>query len=559
MSCKIKDTRAWKILSQANLHVEPGFFETKDFLNKSFGDWVNSKVTDRARVYSDGSPRILFNKNRTQAFYINANNRRVPLLNVKFHTLPIESRDELSYAITDTLLAEFKAEFESESTGNIDGILNSTLTLGDFYDSIVEELIEEAEPIVQESLRTSKDDYIDAMIKRLRAIGIVYKEKEEDDSEEVSSGAIKQIASYSRKTKDKASLNIKLRLEFLPEFNSNNEMQTSSVFPSRIALMNPAKAWAILLPEFADIPSTLQLNNASEFLNIEDYKAENMISVYMNKLGKLSKKHPWAQILFNQMKNASLQEQIDFFIAFNNVKNKIWTIEYTPNKGFTAKNTEDSGSDKRYIISDWKISAKDILFNTSNSPNKGKIRSFKALVKKNSKKLNEISKRRISFDDLDNKLTEATDIFSEVMSFLEIPITKELIQSTFIDKLEFANKKASSKKPMEEVEYINTFINYLDNIINSIASKTNTIENLDSAISLNLSKLAAMEAVLSGNISEHMSTVGKNRIYVYSLPTVLQEQLNELKNNPELVKELLKHPKYRNSLAFQSWANASVL
>ena len=183
---------------------------------------------------------------------------RSPLIHIRFNTVPIELRDALSYEVTDVLLESLFKEHSSKEAFSVEDLVEATSTLSEFYDRMSAELIEEGvNEHVEISLLNSKEDYLDEMRKRLKAIGIKYKELEEEEGETGEDGdttdpeasnAIKQRASYERASDEKAATTIKMMLEFLPKYNTNGDLEFSQLLPERPVRLNPSTAWAILLP-----------------------------------------------------------------------------------------------------------------------------------------------------------------------------------------------------------------------------------------------------------------------------------------------------------------------
>ena len=570
MSCKIQGTAAGDSILKSGLNIEGGFFVTPGFI-ADFGDWVNEDLQNtkdmNPRINEDGSPAIYSNKAKTQLFYYNRYDLKRPIMGVRFHTLPIESRDIVSQSIVDTMIYElFNSTIltvnEDGTRGiNLDKDITADKTLGEFYDEMRDELLEEnIGPGVKESLEESKKDYLDEIKNRLKAIGIEYKESLEEEGENDITGnnPIKQRASYQRRTQDKSNVVIKLLLETLPKHGFDGNIESSTVLLDRAELMNPSKAWGVLLSAFADVHLELDINSASDILDIENYEGTDMLELFLTKLAMLKFEHPWVESIYDTLDNGTESLQRDFFTAFNNNKNKIYTTTYTPGvtENLKTMSTEDSGGDGRYILREWSLLVANKLFPADNVDEDVYDMHYNN-VEAATAALTSLTAKKIQEDEIDSKLAEVATIVSPAFEFLGIGIDAQVLRTAYYSRLEETSlgptkpivaNDASFKK------FIELLSNGLDNSLNGtgVLDTSNIIKN-------NLRFLANAKADTQANIADHMATVGKNRVYLYSLPTVLQEQINELKSNPAFVKTLLKHPKFRNSQFLQSIQKAKDL
>jgi hypothetical protein len=570
MKCKIDGTTADKKLKAAGINVEGGFFNTKGFID-SFGNWIKGEVINDvrnvARVYEDGSPTIHLNKAKTQAFYYDKYFTKRPLNQVRFHTLPADKRDVVSQAIVDVMLYQLYNEVILNEDRSIEDVVDSKVTLSEFYDEISAELSQEdvADGVI-DSLAASKDDYIAEIKNRLLSIGISYTEEDAessadddgstDNSTNTGSNAIKQKASFQRNTSDKSSTLVKLMLEALPKYNFAKEVEDSPILFNRPALLNPSTAWGVLLSAFADIPLGLDLNTANDVLDVRDYKASNTVELYLNKLNELKEVHPWAETIYDILSRSPLSTQLDFVAAFNNIKNKIFTTTYVPGVGLKTMSTEESGGDSRFISNSWSLAAADKLYY------KGELDLdnydiYYNLTKEATAQLDEIKGLSTSDYQIDKRLQQIYDAVEGPLHFLNIQVTPASLKIALYDRAE----KSIVDKENPEVnveETLKGFAVMLSGVINNIQNGT-TAEETKSLVKENTKLLADAMTEVQSSMSAHMATVGKNRVYLYSLPTVIQEQVNEFKENPSYIKALLAHPKYRNSLFLKAISNKNNL
>ena len=317
MACKIFDTKAGEY-----------FFDSPGFL-ESFGDWINGevpyltdergKITSQSRVLKDGSPRIYFNRSKTQAFYYDKLSNKIPILNVEFSSIPAEVRWEIAYGVNDALLYGVYQEIGLEEGPY--STLTSDKTLSELYDSLVEDFKEyDLEPAVERTLDNDKEDHINLLKQRLYNMGIKYRELEEEVLEEEATDddtiddkvktIIVQKPSYERKPSDAMGADIKFLLEFSPVTNSRGDMITSPYIPSSPLFMDSSKAFAILLDNITNSPQ--QLKDSSFYTASEYGEAKNSIDIMMDRMKKVSNKYPWMKDLVRILEGSNEEFKLQF-------------------------------------------------------------------------------------------------------------------------------------------------------------------------------------------------------------------------------------------------------
>ena len=576
--CKVTSTNAWKTVEKLKFDVEPGFFHTKDFL-ANFGNWTNEKLQeseeDRGRVNGDGSPTIFSTGSGRNAYYLDKNGVKQFLANIKFKTIPIDERSSLSEDIVNDLfnqLARVLKDFSDLAGSKIPN-------MEAYYDRTTKKMLKENRDyehntpafnaLLEKTLREDKKDYLEAIDKRLKLLGIKYdaggeivtpKESAEitDEQEEVVvNSAIKQLPSMRRSSKDKASKELQSFLMFLPKHNKNGTIDYSRVFPNRPINMGANAAWNILKEEFKNLPMLEGADN---------------IKLYMDRLKSLQKKYPWTKKLYNRLNlkvngERNLPLQIAFVSSMHNVKNSIITTEFKKDGTLIIRNTAESGLGQMGLLKTW---ARDINIKLFPRGNKDMVEAAKVerLVGKANKELGQLlTKKRteLSEEGIEDKLSKVAEILSgenSIFGNFDINIGLDAIKADFYTSLEQNN--AGKKNNLSPSFYLNLYIGTLRSMM---VPKTSMFTQETGAalekvlISGNkILKKLAIESVRLDNVSATSSaTLGKNKVYLNSLPPVFHQNINLLRANPERIRDLLKLPHLRNSLALKAWADNPLL
>jgi len=577
-NCKINSTTAGKAIEKLNFNVDPGFFHTEDFL-KDFGNWTttnfyNENLGVNNRVNRDGSPFLHLTGDKNNVFYINIKGVKQWVNNVPFKTLPSTKRAELSKDIVDTILTELALEFDRFSATTSEGLP----ILEKFYDELIEDLVEENRDagyvgsdfndMLAKSLKEDKQDYLDAILARLGGYGITYIEQEESTKEdgteevktetqdgnlldEISSGAVKQLASYLRTSEDKAANEIKAAFSFLTKHDKNGEVEYSKVFPGRTLSMSRKVVWKTLKEAFKGMP---MIENADN------------VKIYMDRLKSLEAKYPWAEELHNILTTKTEKEERDlplelaFVNSMRGNKNSIITTTKGKNGALKMQNTAESGSGHRAVISIWSRALSSKLFKREEL-NEGRAQEAERRVVEANKSLTELLKKvpkRATATDVENNLKAIRDILFEKdgpFRYFDIRIGLDVIKAHYYKEMEDndAAKENKRSNSMALKAYIHTFMGFTSPG-KSLFSNTD-LKELKGAVNNNLLISIAKEVNRLDEFSATDSaTVGKNKLYLHSLPTVIHQNINQLIQNPKIIEDLLKQPHLRNSLALKAWA-----
>jgi len=580
-NCKINSTTAGKALEKLNFTVEPGFFHTEDFL-KDFGNWTTENFYDETkgvdnRVNEDGSPFLHITGDKNNVFYISKKGVKQWVNNVAFKNLPSTKRAEISKDIVDTILTELALGF---------GRFNDTTTgglpvLSTYYDELIEDLLEENSDfeykstefneMLRKSLKEDKQDYLDAVLSRLSAFGIKYIEEEvsatedgteevntdtenEDTLEEIGSGAIKQLASYLRTSEEKAANEIKSAFSFLSKYDSKGEIEYSKVFPGRGLSMSRKTVWKVLKEAFKGMPMLEETDN---------------IKIYLDRLKSLEKKYPWAGELYNilsektEQGERNLSLEIAFVTAMRGNKNEIITTTKNDTTGeLKMQNTAESGLGHRSILSVWsrQISTKLFQREVLNISNAEAIE--KRVIAANSAfaELSAKVPRNPTSNDITNTLKKVTEILSGkggVLEYFDISVGLDAIKAQYYKGVEDndAAKKQKRSDSMALKVYLNTFMQFTTPG-RSMFSNTEIGALKASVTNKNvlLKEIAVEVNRLDEFSSTDSATVGKNKLYLHSLSTVIHQNMNQLIQDPTIIEDLLKLPHLRNSLALKAWA-----
>lgn len=545
MNCRIKEFEAGKILAAEKIPYEPNFFET-EYFEKEFGDWLNNEVVDPARVYEDGSPIITFNASKSNAFYLDANYIERPIFNVKFNTLPAEKRAEVSNGIVDQMVVRLFNTVLDFKTSDIDKVLDLRFDIYGWMDSTIEEykglgVTEE----VENSLVSSKDDYIELLIGRLKSIGIDFVDVSELEEREAELGkdAVVQAPSFQRNTRDKASVRIKYLLHTLTNDLEDSEFIGKGKF-ALPQVIDASQVWAVLLPTLSNIPLLV---------------GKNPVEQQLLKLNRAVEGYPWLQDLIDVVEDFDQQTQIEFFTAFNNIKNRLNVTEIAVSgvkQTFSTVNAENANSDFNFILKDWALDYRQDFF-PGDIVDKEKRQELEDLAEKAIADLDTLYRTKTSDGDFEYRVFETSEIIAPLFEYIGMPMSEELLANSLYhwkDKVYSSNKKYTSNS-----EALTGYIGALENKIKGFLKVTpEDMRTNVNPYKTNFEEIAKAEEDIRADIGLHMATVGKNRVYLYSLPTMLQERLNELKSGTIDIDEMQKEfPWLRNSLFLNAWKNSS--
>ncbi len=594
--CKITGFKTGLQIEQSGLSIDDDIFFSTGF-KEIFGDWENftpseEDISLRLNIEEDGkgySPKLIFNKSRTQAFVLDKNFNKVPISNIRYKSLPRDKAEKISYeavqALTDIIINEELVY----SFGEVDN--NGIYDIDLLYNDAVEDLLDLnvlSETIIN-SFKADAATYKKDILLELKRRGFIYKKGnleevakiEEENKEKIkelelqgateediekavefmeSSGPIKQRPAFERDTKDKASPEIKMLLSTIPEYTVDKLTNVKTVssyeyFPGATKSMDSSKVWAILLQHFADIP----------YGENSEGKQRGTTKQILNKLIEPSfvQKYPWAEELYSSITGVSEeladQRALQFTMAMRNVKNRLITFEKTALDGIKIMDTTDSSMNKRLFIAeiaDQLRAGEDISDNTLME--EAKESSAKAALKS----INDEKLIRSVFvkNDLENNLSPTEvlesmaneefhkDTVSLFNSYSEL-LENNLGIAITLNDLAVGLSNRDKGKELTGLEFGSYIEVFLSNIINN----TNDLDNLNNVFYKSYKEV--LDAYMERTSDEVLSsaTVGTKRIYLYSLATVIQDMNNEFKESEESVSRLLSVPGLSNSVWARTW------
>ncbi len=536
MNCSIKDTLASKTLQASSRPVESGYFDTEKFI-KQFGEWrpgklseaeIAENVLDILRFNEDGSPRLDINKYGV-TFFTDKRGVRTPIIEEYFKTLPLEIRSALANEIMDNVVADLLLDYMRDNEDFLAGERVEGFDLKAYFRSRVDEYWRmDMIDLALISTRESEQDYLDGITAKLRNLGV-----------KVENDAIKQAQSIERPTTDKASPTIRAMMQFVTNVDQSGVEIDSVALPGKPTFVKPSVVWGTILSHMADIPMET---------------GKNMVEVYLAKLLELKTTHPWVEFLHEDLKDASDAVKVQFVTALNNVKNDVYITEY--NDGiFTTKSAVGATTSKGKIKSEWR----GILDNTVASLSEDQRDTIGVgLVSTVQEELENIPAPEEE-DEVGDALLDVHASLAPLFEAYNLGVDENITMGAFnvyVDELYKGQGKS------EGVDYLDAYKSFVAKVKDNILPTMQlAMTHVNETTSKNYADALDIFAESTLNIEDdsgvHMVTVGKNRIYIYSLPSVLQETINEWKNNPAMLKELAEEPTLRGSLLIQHLASRS--
>lgn len=535
MNCSIKGTLTSNVLQASSRQVEPGYFDTDRFIDQ-FGEWRPSKLPEgeiaanaaSPRFNEDGSPRLDLNKYGVP-FYTDKYGVRTPVIGEAFSSLPLEIRSEVSEEIMNAVVADLLLDHLIDNEDFLAGEKVDDFNLEEYYEERVNEYWQLGmtdQALI--STKESKQDYLDGIQAKLRNLGV-----------KVETDAIKQAQSIERPTTDKASPTIKAIMQFVPRLDQAGVPIDSVNIPNNATYMKPSEVWGVVLGHMADIPMV---------------EGKNMVDVYMAKLSELTVTHPWVQEIYDTIDEGSDSLKIQFVTALNNVKNNVNVTTYKNGK-FDTINAVSSSTGRNKVASEWVT----ILKNTSEPMSQeGRDKIGFELMADIQEKLETLPKVKDE-EEIGESLMNIHEIISPMFEAMNIGIDENITVGAYNVHLNEINRGKAG-----DLDYLDGYESFLRTIKDAWLpvwgqAMVNPNEENLANFAAGMARFSEATVNVEDDSGVHMVTVGKNRIYVYSLPSVLQEQINEWKADPTKVQELLNEPSVKNSRLLQHLANPNNL
>jgi len=542
MKCAIEGLQIGDQIKNNSVNVDPKYFTSKAFLER-FGEWRTDKISteelannkqDTKRFNEDGSPKLYSHANESELSYYNKHRTRIPIIREYFKSLPIELRSTIPSKAVKSMVANLllspelsDAVFESGET--------ITFDLSNFYDEQVEVFDEEGvSDELFNSLTDDKNDYMEAIRLELKALGVHYSEA---DVEIDANGneAIKQPPSIQRNPLDKASAVIKGIIEFIPQRDIQGRLVTHKHMGNLRVMMNRSFVWYKILEHMSDLSFSRDGSVTEQFVN---------------HLSKLVKTEPWVQTLVDSLKEGDEELRLAFVAATNNVKNVLFNTEYNVNTGFITRDAVNLNTNTNNIAKSWASG-----LHTKFSVDETKKEAFTHMVSAMNLALKDLTLSR-DRNSVQDSLEEIQTIIGPIFDQFDMKVPSSITHIAFRVYQEEKHSKLteSEKSTITDVVDIQSFKNWLIKSTDAMMGMgAATEEGKVGMITKHFSPyLEAMLLVNQEEAGNHMVTAGKNRIYVYSLPSILQETISDWKANPEDIAKFLQIPGAKNSQFLKS-------
>ncbi len=482
------------------------YFTEKDNLTKS--QKQESLENLKQRTNEEGEPLLHYNSRLKRHYFVDKYNEKVyfPFNDTGLKSIFFDNKDmnDLSLGIAfqyfsknvNLNLEDF--EFENLQGSSLKELIENYLT------QLIDNLeVNKSLPAYKKNSRLKMlkeslnhiDEWSDEVKNIFNTFKIKFEIEDENitiEEEESVRGDLIRKESFLKDSKNNASNNIKLLLNFLES--------------DSLTLFGESK-----FHSFRDVYKSL--NQTLE--NITPLNTEDEFELYKEKIEELVKVKPFLSNLLNQMNNASETFKNQFVSAFRLHRNNYLTTDVVVKDNtfsYNTKNISEVGGLQNNILSIW-----------SNNLLRQELKSedFEKLNKK--------------ITDLIAKVNKNSDYISNaknVISILEeigIGLNSQKSLDYFLSN-QFPG--LNQNKALESL-----LIDIHGRITTPLQKKPNNIEEIfkDQTFIKNLAKAEAF--FLEEGSDASVYTTGKTK-WVYSLPSYLSNKINSWKKNPELLIDL---------------------
>lgn len=500
------------------------YFTDESFINE-FGDWLNDN-TMSANKYSNGEPRLTFDKNLNKHYYRNKYDDKIffPLQDNGLHYLYDEETiaQGTKYIAYKFFQSNFKQDYsdlsfisELDLTESVRQIIMGKIN--DYNGTDQEYLADE----LRESLYYL-EDWTDRVRNHFDSLGFKIKEVDAEIQyeEENTTQELVRTSSFEKDSKNAVSSNIKAFLSFIPDTNKFDSVFEETGFV-----------------EFEDIYNTLQDGLSDISPTLVDSNVEDTYDIMLQRIGELAHRKPYLKELLNILNHPSLtqEKKSEFTQAFMLVKNPYFVteVDFTgANINLTSKDVSQVNANFNVIKREWGYNF-EANFLEDNKLDKPKLREV----------YDDLKVVRSDFDKLRRTITDAAQlegVTNEVVNILRrLGIeTTEKAFNAYVGNLADIVVDINTT-----IDKINNIIGTTDRFIKDIGNgKIKLYEDDRFANPFNteslFKELAKEEAFYKPDGSDASIFSSGKSFWVYSLPSHIAGEVNKWKSNINELEDL---------------------
>jgi len=517
------ESTANELYSYLDIHNSSNTVFKDIFLNKEGNNYIDEVYTnEESRVDENNEVKLFFNSKLNKYYYKDKYGEPVFYPSKqgldKFFT-----NNEIKTFAKTLAFKYFQANFQFNND-SFELERTEYTKLKDFISDFIEFKISELEKsndfnhnITSYSLQESKEhleEWFNETVDVFNTLNLDLAEENveiEQQAEDIR-GEIVRVESFLKSAKSNVNRNIKLFLSLLPggEINEFNEFN---------------------FVKFDDVWNTLNKSLWGIVAVEKDATLEDEFDLYLEKIQSIAKRKPYLNVLVARLRNVDDIFKNQFVNAFRLTKNNFLTSEFSKeNDIITHKvlNISDITALSNNLLNQW-------LFNyDQKNHNKITLDAIKNELSRNLLSLNQNAKRIKVEEDL------KVHIDNLVKSLNRLGLT-------------FNPDRNSINYYLDNLSDNNNVENRLQTLIKTFENSIRSIDNFeqsdnifkDQSIFKDLAKAEAF--FLKDGSDASIFSLGKSK-WVYSLPSYLENKINQWKKDPSL---LLKHynssPFYKGS------------